>query len=146
MSGPKNPKAFISYSWSSPNHQNWVLELATSLRENGVDVLLDKWELREGHDKNAFMEKLVSDPAVTKVVMICDKVYAEKADDRLGGVGTEAQIISAELYGKSNQDKFCAVLSEVDVDGRPYLPVYYKSRIYIDLSGKSLISLKSFSK
>ena len=100
-------------------------------------MLLDKWELREGHDKTVFMEQMISDPAVTKVVMISDKVYAEKADGRQGGVGTEAQIISAEVYGKSNQDKFCAVLSEVDEEGRPYLPIYYKSRIYIDLSNKN---------
>jgi hypothetical protein len=132
-----NPKAFISYSWSSPSHQKWVLDLAMSLRENGVDVLLDKWELREGHDKNVFMEQMVSDPAVTKVIMICDKIYAEKADDRQGGVGTEAQIISGEVYGKSNQDKFCAILSEVDEEGRPYLPIYYKSRVYIDLSSEN---------
>lgn len=83
------------------------------------------------------MEQMVSDPTVTKVIMISDKAYSEKADGRQGEVGTEAQIISAELYGKSNQDKFCAVLSEVDADGRPYLPIYYKSRIYIDLSSEN---------
>lgn len=129
-----SPRAFISYSWSSPSHQEWVLALATRLREEGVDVILDKWDLKEGHDALAFIEKMVSDPTVTKVIMVLDKVYAEKADGRQGGVGTETQIISAEVYGKSDQNKFCAVLSEVDADGRPYLPIYYRSRIYVDLS------------
>jgi hypothetical protein len=41
-----NPKAFISYSWSSQEHQRWVLDLATQLRENGVDVTIDKWDLK----------------------------------------------------------------------------------------------------
>ena len=45
-----HPKLFISYSWSSPEHEQWVLKLATELRENGVDVTLDKWDLKEGHD------------------------------------------------------------------------------------------------
>jgi hypothetical protein len=129
-----SPKAFISYSWSSTAHQDWVLTLATRLREDGVDVSLDKWDLKEGHDALAFMERMVSDPAVTKVIMVSDRAYAEKADGRKGGVGTEAQIISPEIYRKSDQDKFCAVISEVDADGRPYLPIYYRTRIYVDLS------------
>ena len=37
------PKTFVSYSWSDPQHQQWVIDLATQLRENGVDVILDKW-------------------------------------------------------------------------------------------------------
>ena len=35
------PKAFISYSWTSPEHQQWVLDLATQLRESGVVVVFD---------------------------------------------------------------------------------------------------------
>jgi hypothetical protein len=130
----QNPKAFISYSWTSPAHQEWVLALATRLREDGVDVSLDKWDLKEGHDALAFMELMVSDSSVTKVIMVSDKVYAEKADGRQGGVGSETQIISPEVYAKSKQDKFCAVVSEMDAEGKPYLPVYYASRIYVDLS------------
>jgi hypothetical protein len=133
-----NPRTFISYCWSSPSHQEWVLALATQLREDGVDVVLDKWDLKEGHDALAFMEKMISDAIVTKVIMILDKMYAEKADGRQGGVGTETQIISAEVYGKSDQNKFCAVLSEVDSEGRPYLPIYYRSRIYVDLSNEDV--------
>ena len=129
-----NPRAFISYSWSSPAHETWVLALATRLREDGVDVSLDKWDLKEGHDALAFMEQMVSDPTVTKVIIISDRIYTEKADGRKGGVGTEAQIISPEVYAKSKQDKFCAIISEMDPEGRPYLPVYYGSRIYVDLS------------
>jgi len=138
---PAVPKAFISYSWSSPTHQEWVLQLAIRLREDGVDVSLDKWDLKEGHDALAFMEKMVSDPAVSKVIMVLDRGYAEKADGRQGGVGRETQIISAEVYGKSDQNKFCAVLSEVDAEGRPYLPIYYKSRIYVDLSNDDAFSI-----
>jgi hypothetical protein len=34
----KPPKVFISYSWTTPEHESWVLELATRLRENYVAV------------------------------------------------------------------------------------------------------------
>ena len=128
------PRLFISYSWSSQDHEFWVINLATQLRESGVDVILDKWELKEGHDSIAFMEKMVTDPAIEKVVVISDKKYAEKADGRAGGVGTETQIISREVYEKQDQNKFVAILPERDREGKPYLPTYYKGRIYIDLS------------
>ena len=73
MSESKSPKAFISYSWSNPDHEQWVMNLATFLVENGVEVIYDKWDLKEGHDAIAFMEKMVSDPTVTKVVIVADK-------------------------------------------------------------------------
>ncbi|RPE81120.1 SEFIR domain-containing protein [Vulcaniibacterium tengchongense] len=102
--------------------------------ESGIDVILDKWELKEGHDSIAFMEKMVTDPTIAKVAVISDRKYAEKADGRVSGVGTETQIISREVYEKQDQNKFVAVLPERDEEGKPYLPTYYKGRIYIDLS------------
>jgi len=30
-------KVFISYSWSNAIHENWVIDLATELRNSGVD-------------------------------------------------------------------------------------------------------------
>lgn len=128
------PRLFISYSWSSQDHELWVVGLATTLRESGIDVILDKWELKEGHDSIAFMEKMVTDPTIQKVAVISDRKYAEKADGRVSGVGTETQIISRKVYEKQDQSKFVAVLPERDEEGKPFLPTYYKGRIYIDLS------------
>lgn len=135
MAEPVSPKAFISYSWSNGDHERWVMDLATALVENNVDVVLDKWALKEGHDSIRFMEQMVTDPSVTKVVIVADKTYVEKADGRLGGVGTETQIISSEVYAAlKEQNKFAVVVSERDIQGKAYLPTYYKGRIYIDLS------------
>ena len=128
------PKVFISYSWSASEHEQWVVDLATGLRESGVDVILDKWDLKEGHDAVAFMEQMVTNKDIKKVAIICDETYAAKADGRAGGVGTETQIISKEVYENQAQEKFVAIVSEKDGNGKPYLPTYYKSRIYIDLS------------
>jgi hypothetical protein len=36
------PKTFISYSWTSPAHEQWVMDLATQLVEKGINVVLDK--------------------------------------------------------------------------------------------------------
>lgn len=128
------PKVFISYCWSSVDREHWVIKLATELVNSGVDVVLDKWDLREGHDAIAFMESMVTDATINKVIIICDKQYAQKADQRAGGVGTEAQIISAEVYRRQKQDKFVAVIAERNEDGSAPTPTYYASRIYIDLS------------
>ena len=135
-----NPKLFISYSWSSPTHEKWVLDLATRLRESGVDVILDKWDLKEGQDALAFMEKMVSDSEIDKVAIITDSAYAEKADGRAGGVGIETQIISKEVYDRQEQRKFVAVIAELDENGKPCLPTYYKSRVYIDMSDSDAYS------
>src|SRR5215510_7410388 len=39
------PKVFISYSHDSTPHKRWVSELATQLQNNGIDTILDQWEL-----------------------------------------------------------------------------------------------------
>lgn len=96
--------------------------------------MLDKWELKEGQDKYAFMERCVNDPDITKVLIICDRVYAQKANNRTGGVGDETVIISGEIYGKMKQEKFIPIIAERDDEGNGYLPAYIKTRIYIDLS------------
>ena len=129
-----SPKLFISYSWSSPAHVEWVLALATRLCEQGVDVILDKWDLKEGQDTFAFMEKMVNDPEINKVAIITDSTYVEKADNRDGGAGAEAQIISTEMYNRHEQNKFVAVIAESDKNGKPYLPAYCKHNMYIDMS------------
>ena len=70
------PKVFISYSWAVSDK---VLELAERLMANGVNVVLDKWDLKPGHDKYAFMEQSVNDPSVNKVLIICDIMKRQKA-------------------------------------------------------------------
>ena len=66
MQEDKTPKIFISYSWSS---DEIVVPLAQRLVSHGVEVVLDKWDLKEGQDKYAFMEQCVNDPKITKVLI-----------------------------------------------------------------------------
>ena len=140
------PKLFISYSWTTPDHEAWVVRLAEDLRGNGVEVVLDKWDLREGQDSHAFMEKMVTDPEIKKVLLICDKEYVARADGRTGGVGTETQIITREIYEKQDQIKFVAVVTERDEVGKPYIPAFYGSRIFIDFSDPGTTDAENFEK
>ncbi|MGM0968647.1 MAG: toll/interleukin-1 receptor domain-containing protein [Bacillota bacterium] len=129
----KSPKVFISYSWTSKKHQEWVLELAKRLKSSGIEVILDVWHLKVGHDKHWFMEQIQSD-AVDKVLIICDKSYMDKANNRVGGVGNETQIITPSVFEDVKQEKFIPIISERDISGNDYIPTFIKTRMYIDLS------------
>ena len=129
-----DPKVFISYSWSNQQHQELVRHWADRLVADGIDVILDIYDLKEGHDKFAFMERMVTDPSVTHVLVISDKKYAEKANSRKAGVGTESQIISSKIYEKVDQSKFIPIVCEFGDDGEPVLPAFLKSRIWINFS------------
>jgi len=82
MEKPKEkvPVAFISYSHTNEDHKEWVLKLAEDLVDQGVDVKLDNWELSGGHDVIDFMEEMVKNPKVDKVLIICEKGYKDKAN------------------------------------------------------------------
>ncbi len=127
-------KIFISYSWTTPEHEEWVVRLAERLMVDGVDVVLDKWDLKEGNDLYPFMEEMVNSKDIKKVLIILDERYTENANKREGGVGTETQIISPEIYKKIKQEKFIPIVTEKDNDGNAFIPTYLKGKVYIDLS------------
>ncbi len=128
------PKVFISYSWASAAYQQNIIEIADRLASDGVDIAIDVYDLKDGQDKYAFMEKMVLDQSITHVLIFCDKTYEDKSNDRKAGVGTESQIISSELYGKIEETKFIPIIMEYNDRDNPCLPVLLKTRIWIDLS------------
>ncbi len=128
------PKVFISYSWSSKTHQQHIKDMAERLAADGVETVIDIYDLKEGDDKNHYMERMVQDETVTHVLVICDKKYSEKADLRKDGVGVESMIISQEIYSSVSQSKFIPLIFEYKESGAPYVPIFLKSRIYIDFS------------
>ncbi|EMQ7128475.1 TPA: hypothetical protein G8N62_004447 [Salmonella enterica] len=128
------PKVFISYSWSSKTHQQHIKDIAERLAADGVETVVDIYDLKEGDDKNHYMERMVQDESVTHVLVICDEKYSKKADLRKDGVGVESMIISQEIYSSVSQSKFIPLIFEYKESGEPYTPVFLKSRIYIDFS------------
>ena len=140
MNQKQRPKAFISYSQTSEAHKTRVREFADQLVKNGVQVILDQYDLREGDDIHAFMEISVNDPTVTKVIVVCDQRYADKADGREGGVGIESTIMSKDVYNQvSGQiNKIVAVIFECNDEGNPCLPTMLHSKKYIDMSTPDL--------
>lgn len=67
---------FVSYNRTSTGHFDWVVKLAERLVTSGVDVVLDQWHLKPGHDKFAFMDRVVTDAAAAKVLAVGDRLPA----------------------------------------------------------------------
>lgn len=134
MEEQSNRKVFISYSHTSSDFRNVIIELARRLMtEGGINVVLDAWDLQEGQSVSSFMESMVNDPSIDKVVVFSNGAYAQKANDRTSGVGVEAQIISKEVYDAVGQIKFIPVVMEYR-DGKACLPTFFGDRLYVDMS------------
>ena len=129
-----SPKVFISYSWKPFSNKQKTIQLAERLTNDGVTVVIDEWNLAEGQDKYKFMEQMVNDPEIKRVLLICNKDYSEKANSKKGGVGIESLIVSDDIYKNADQTKFIPVIFEKDAKGEAFAPTFIKTRIFIDLS------------
>ena len=124
-----HPVVFISYSHDTPEHKKWVGELGTRLMNNGVDVILDQWDLGLGDDAARFMTNGVT--KANRVLMICTESYVVKANEGRGGVGYEAMIVTGELVSNLGTDKFIPIVKQQD---RPRsIPAFLGARLYLDL-------------
>ena len=123
------PRCFISYSWDSEPHRDWVRKLATRLREQGVDAILDQFHCAPGMDLTKFMEESLRESSF--VLLVCTPNFAQKADAGVGGVGYEKAIVTGEIFaGEAREAKFVPLLREGDAKGS--LPSYLKSRLFVD--------------
>jgi hypothetical protein len=125
-----NPKVFISYAWESDDLKGWVKNLAIELRNNGIDAKLDQWEVVPGDQMPHFMEKSVRENDY--VLLICTPKYKIKSENRIGGVGYEGDIMTAEILQNSNPRKFIPILQSGDKDSS--IPSWLKGKYFIDLS------------
>ncbi len=125
------PTAFISYSWDSEQHKSWVRDIATRLRDDGINVTLDQWHSfpGSGHQLPEFMEKSIRENDF--VLIICTPEYKEKSDLRIRGVGYEADIITAEIFHLGRRGKYISILRQDD--WKYAAPTYILGEIYIDL-------------
>lgn len=123
------PTVFISYSHDNQEHKLWVLQLATRLRGNGVDAILDQWDLGPGGDLPHFMEQSIT--KADRILMICTDRYVEKANQGAGGVGYEKMIVTADLIRQIGSSRVIPIVCQT---GSYQLPTFLTSKLYIDLS------------
>ncbi|MEZ5429472.1 MAG: toll/interleukin-1 receptor domain-containing protein [Pyrinomonadaceae bacterium] len=126
-----SPKLFISRYGSDPDYEDLVLRTATDLRESGVEVGLDLWDLPGGADAGEMLKKAVADPE-TKVLILSGRSYAAKADQ---GGEAGSTLISRELYESRPPEEFALALAENDENEKAFIPSFYRSNAAaIDLS------------
>lgn len=125
------PKVFISYSHDTDQHKDWVLALATRLVANGVDIVLDQWDLTFGSDLPRFMEQGLS--AAHRVLAVCTEPYVNKANAGRGGVGYEKMILTAQLMQDVTSDRIIPVIRSNSLPNP--VPIFLSSRVYIDFRG-----------
>lgn len=133
----QNPRVFISYTGTDPQNRAWVKDFACKLRKCGVNARLDMFHLKPGDDLPQWMtNELIM---ANKVLLICDKYYAEKADNRKGGVGWETMIIQGDMLARQEQNKYIAILRDPNIDQS--LPIYVKSRYALDWSSGNVTDI-----
>lgn len=122
------PRVFLSYSHDSEVHKDWVLTLATRLVANGVEVVLDQWDLTLGSDLPKFMETGLT--TADRVVAVCTEPYVEKANAGKGGAGYEKMILTAQLMQNVNTDRIIPAIRANTL--ATLVPTFLSSRVYVD--------------
>lgn len=125
------PRVFISYSHDSTAHKNWVRGLARRLQSNGVDIVLDQWDVQPGDDVTAFVEKGLRE--CNRVLIVCTPQYIQKANTLKGGVGYERMIITGEVAKHLNTKKFIPIIRG---NNNRAVPDFLGTRIYVDFRTK----------
>jgi hypothetical protein len=131
-------KVFISYSHDNVEHKDWVLQLATRLRSNGVDVILDRWNLKLGSDLASFMERGLSKS--NRIVSICSNNYVDKANGGKGGAGYEKQIITSEIINDQSTNWVIPLIKNNSNEKKT--PTFLAGRMYINFEDSNLFESK----
>lgn len=106
-----HPVVFISYSWDSPEHKEWVAKMADDLTSKGIYVLFDDY-LDSGTTLPMFMEYGIE--RSDKVLIIGTPKYKEKCIGISSGVAFEETIIRGSMFQNLGTKKFIPCLREGD--------------------------------
>src|SRR6266566_319055 len=111
-----HPKVFISYSHDSPAHIARVLEFSDRLRADGIDSMLDQYEVAPPEGFPLWMERQIEEADF--VLLICTPTYylrvMRKEREGIGrGVAWEGNLIYQYIYEAATMNnKFIPILLE----------------------------------
>ena len=75
-SGKEHPKVFVSYSHDSAEHADKVLAFANKLRADGIDAVLDQYEVSPPEGWPSWMYRHIRDDDF--VLMVCTETYYKR--------------------------------------------------------------------
>ena len=111
----------------------WVEKFAFRLKGNGLEVVVDRWNLKLGDSITRFMETAVE--SCDFVLLICTPQYKLRAEKRTGGVGYEHDLMTARKLASGEHAKFIPILRA----GTWYTatPTWIAGQLGVDLRGKN---------
>lgn len=128
-------KLFISYSWDSEEHKNWVRQFTNDLIKNGIPTILDQYELKLGHNMKNFMPESIS--KADKILIILTENYKLKAENLTGGVGFEYSILREDLFSNiKNNDKIIPIIRQGNV--KETMPVFLNQFLGMDMTSQEM--------
>jgi formylglycine-generating enzyme required for sulfatase activity len=108
--------------------------LAGRLRQGGVEVTLDQWDLPYGADVVRFMDLGIRD--ADRVLMVCTANYVAKAEERKGGAGYEGMIVTGHVARATDTIKFVPIVR--DHAGESLVPGFLGQRLWLDFRDDGL--------
>jgi len=133
------PTVFISYSWDSEDHKQWVKSLSDKLIENGINVILDQNDLLPGYDKAKFMTESIQNSDY--ILLVLTTQYRTKIDKKEGGVNDEFFLIHSEISKNKNSTKFIPIIREGQSD--KVTPINFnRDIIYIEMQNDNDFEIK----
>jgi hypothetical protein len=126
----EHKKVFISYSWDSKEHQEWVIYLANRLRKKGLIAEVDVFETQV---KSTSLYRMMVEKVRNSdyIIIVLTENYAQKADSFTGGVGFESHLTLPLLM--ENPNKLVPIMKH-NGDYRTVFPFHLKGQYAIDFS------------
>jgi TIR domain len=70
---PEWGEVFIRYSWDSESHSKSVLPLSNQLRSDGIDCVLDQYEVSPPEGWRRWMDRKIADSSLA--IVACTEIY-----------------------------------------------------------------------
>lgn len=125
--------AFISYSWDSESHEQWVMDLFNKLRQNGIEAKMDK-QLTQSSTINLNQMMTTNLQQNDFIIVVLTENYAERADKFQGGVGFES-LLSMPIL-QQDPDKLILIMKHQG-DFQKAFPFHLQSYYAIDFSNEN---------
>lgn len=129
----ENLRVFISYSYDSAEHMQWISDFVAKLQHNGVNIIFDQQELIQDQEMIQSIESGVRDS--DRVLVICTDSYIRKANDGEGGVGYEPTILTRQIVEDFGYNKFIPIIRQTLWEDKT--PEFLKEQVYIDFMDDS---------